>query len=132
MKMKTQSINLDEQIKERRHTVGRNTFYRTRSEILLSMLEAIANRKANEGNGDAGGLPKTKIMFSAFISYQQLKKYLKLLIDNGMIQEINTENIPKRLKKNMHTNTEYVITEKGLQYVRTFHEIKSMVDLTKS
>ena len=38
----------------------------------------------NAANG--GGATKTKLMYSAFISFNQLTEYLSLLVENGLIQ----------------------------------------------
>jgi predicted transcriptional regulator len=35
---------------------------------------------------DGGRATKTKLMYSAFISFNQLKEYLSLLAENGLIQ----------------------------------------------
>ena len=35
---------------------------------------------------EGGGATKTKLMYSAFISVNQLKEYLSLLAENGLIQ----------------------------------------------
>jgi predicted transcriptional regulator len=48
--------------------------YRSRTEILSNILEA-----AN------GGATKTKIMYRAFLSYAQLKEYLALATENGLL-----------------------------------------------
>ena len=37
-------------------------------------------------HADGGGATKTKLMYSAFISFNQLKEYLSLLAENGLIQ----------------------------------------------
>ncbi len=49
--------------------------YRGRTEIVAMILDA-----AN------GGATKTKIMYSAFLSYNQLKEYLSLLIESNLIE----------------------------------------------
>jgi predicted transcriptional regulator len=48
--------------------------YRSRTELASNILEA-----AN------GGTTKTKIMYRAFLSYEQLKEYLAMLTQNGLI-----------------------------------------------
>ena len=50
--------------------------YRSRSDIIGLLL--------NAANG--GGATKPKLMYSAFISYNQLREYLSLLVENGLIQ----------------------------------------------
>jgi predicted transcriptional regulator len=49
--------------------------YRSRTELVSMMLDA-----AN------GGATKTKIMYSAFLSYTQLKEYLSVLIENKILE----------------------------------------------
>jgi predicted transcriptional regulator len=49
--------------------------YRSRSEITALLLEA--------ANG--GGATKTKMMYKAFLSFNQLKEYLAMLVENGLI-----------------------------------------------
>ena len=48
--------------------------YRSRTELASNILE-VAN----------GGATKTKIMYKAYLSYAQLKEYLAMLIQNGLI-----------------------------------------------
>jgi predicted transcriptional regulator len=50
--------------------------YRSRTEIVGLMLEA--------ANG--GAATKTKIMYKAFLSFAQLREYLTMLQDNGLIE----------------------------------------------
>jgi predicted transcriptional regulator len=49
--------------------------YRSRTDITAQILEA-----AN------GGATKTKIMYKAFLSYQPLKEYLRVLVENGLLE----------------------------------------------
>ena len=51
---------------------------RNRIEIIAQILEVV-----NEGSDD--GVTKTKIMYKAFLNYAQLKEYLKILTDNGLL-----------------------------------------------
>ncbi len=50
--------------------------YRSRTEIVGLILEA--------ANG--GGATKTKIMYKAFLSFAQLREYLTMLQDHGLIE----------------------------------------------
>lgn len=50
--------------------------HRTKTEIISSILEI-----GNRGNGAT----KTKIMYGAFLSHSQMKEYLTILRDNGLI-----------------------------------------------
>ena len=51
---------------------------RNRIEIIAQILEVV-----NEGSD--GGVTKTKIMYKAFLNYAQLKEYLTILTDNGLL-----------------------------------------------
>jgi predicted transcriptional regulator len=51
---------------------------RNRIEIIAQILEVV-----NEGSDD--GVTKTKIMYKAFLNYAQLKEYLTILTDNGLV-----------------------------------------------
>jgi len=61
---------------------------RGRTEIVATMLEA-----ANEG------ATKTKIMYSAFLSYNQLKEYLTFLIENNLIEHLEGTQTLKTTEK---------------------------------
>ena len=50
--------------------------YRSRSEITALLLEAAIG----------GGATKTKMMYKAFLSFNQLKEYLAMLVENGLIE----------------------------------------------
>ena len=77
--------------------------YRGRTEIVSNILEA-ANGRAT----------KTKIMYSAFLSYSQLKDYLSVLIENNLIEYIEG------------TQT-YKTTEKGLNFIKMHNEIGELL-----
>jgi predicted transcriptional regulator len=49
--------------------------YRSRSDIVGLLLDA--------ANG--GGATKTKLMYKAYLSFNQLREYLAFLIENGLI-----------------------------------------------
>ena len=51
---------------------------RNRIELIAHILEVV-----NEGSDD--GVTKTKIMYKAFLNYAQLKEYLTILTDNGLL-----------------------------------------------
>ena len=66
--------------------------YRSRSDIIGLLL--------NAANG--GRATKTKLMYSAFISFNQLREYVSFLVENGLIQ----------YEEGKHT---YRTTEKGMR-----------------
>jgi predicted transcriptional regulator len=80
--------------------------YRGRTEILGNILDA-----AN------GGATKTKIMYKAFLSYDQLKEYLSVLIENNLIEYRDG------------TRT-FKTTEKGLNFLKMHNELGELL-LTK-
>jgi predicted transcriptional regulator len=79
---------------------------RSRTEIVSNILDA-----AN------GGITKTKIMYIAFLSYNQLNEYLSILIENNLIEYLDG------------TQT-FKTTEKGLMYLRIHNEIGELLQQT--
>ena len=80
--------------------------YRGRTEIVATMLES-ANERAT----------KTKIMYSAFLSYNQLKDYLSILIENNLIECLEGNNT-------------YKTTEKGLNFLKKHNAIGELLQTT--
>ena len=74
--------------------------YRSRSDIVGLLLDAT--------NG--GGATKTKLMYKAYISFNQLKEYLALLVENALIE----------YEDGMHT---YRTTEKGIRLMKIQNEM---------
>ncbi len=79
--------------------------YRSRTEIVAMILEA-----AN------GGSTKTKIMYKAFLSYNQLREYLSILIENNLIEYLEGSPI-------------YKTTEKGLTFLKMNTEIEGLLNV---
>ena len=65
--------------------------YRGRTEIVSNILEA-ANGKAT----------KTKITYSAFLSYNQLKEYLSILIENNLLEYLEGTRTFKTTEKGLN------------------------------
>jgi predicted transcriptional regulator len=80
--------------------------YRSRTELVSMILET-----AN------GGATKTKIMYSAFLSYNQLKDYLSILIQNNLIEYLEG------------TRT-FKTTEKGLNLLKIHKEMSELLHIT--
>ena len=76
---------------------------RSRTEIIGNILDA-----AN------GGASKTKIMYFAFLSYNQLKEYLSILIENNLIEYLDGAH-------------KFKTTEKGLNYLKMHNEIGELL-----
>jgi predicted transcriptional regulator len=60
------------------------------------------------------GAIKTRIMYSAFLSFPQLKEYLELLTDQGMVEYDAKERI-------------YSTTDKGRRFLKMYAEVDNMV-----
>ena len=80
--------------------------YRSRTELVAMILHA-----AN------GGITKTKIMYHAYLSYNQLKEYLTLLIENELIEYISGNKIFKT-------------TEKGLNLLKIHNEMRDLLNIS--
>ena len=80
---------------------------RSRTEIVAMILNA-----AN------GGATKTKIMYFAFLSYNQVKEYLSVLIENNLIEYLDGGN-------------KFKTTEKGLFFLKMYNEIGELLPPTK-
>ena len=59
--------------------------YRSRTEIITQILEIVNDGSSSSSRFGDGGVSKTKIMYKAFLSYAQLKEYLAMLIQNGLM-----------------------------------------------
>jgi predicted transcriptional regulator len=79
---------------------------RSRTEIVGNILDA-----------SNGGASKTKIMYTAFLSYNQLKEYLSVLIENNLIEYLDG------------TKT-FKTTEKGLNFLKMHNEIGELLQQT--
>ncbi|MGZ5501744.1 MAG: winged helix-turn-helix domain-containing protein [Nitrososphaeraceae archaeon] len=79
---------------------------RSRTEIVGSILDA-----AN------GGASKTKIMYTAFLSYNQLNEYLSSLIENNLIEYLDGTH-------------KFKTTEKGLFFLKIHNEIGELLQQT--
>jgi len=77
--------------------------YRSRTEIISMILDSVTV-----------GTTKTKIMYKAYLPYTQLKEYLSLLEESGMIVYEDGTQV-------------YKITEKGRKFLKLSIEIDDMV-----
>lgn len=77
--------------------------YRSRTEIIILILE-IASK----------GATKTKIMYSAYLSYTQLCEYMSFLVENNLIEL-------------QHKSKIYTLTEKGKRVYLKFRELDELV-----
>jgi predicted transcriptional regulator len=78
--------------------------YRSRTDIAAQILDA--------ANG--GDVTQAKITYKALVSYDQLKDYLMVLIQHGLIRH------------DQDTRT-FKTTEKGLRFLETYNEMNRMI-----
>ena len=64
-----------------------------------------------------GGASKTKIMYTAFLSYNQLKDYISMLIENNLIEYLEGAH-------------NFKTTEKGLIFLKMHNEIGELLQTT--
>ena len=84
--------------------------YRSRFEIISQILET--------ANGVGGGATKTKMMYKAFLSFIQLKEFLKFLTESDLISyDGETET--------------FKTTEKGLMFLRAYSQMNEMMNVSK-
>jgi predicted transcriptional regulator len=85
--------------------------HRSNLEIMHGILEAVRSRSEDsQGNGAT----KTRIMYGAFLSYAQLKEYLEVLTECGLL---NSDQIRQTFK----------ITEKGLRFLKIYSQMEDTI-----
>lgn len=82
--------------------------YRSRMDIASMILEIAQD-----------GALKTRIMYSAFLSFPQLNEYLDMLVDSGLLAYF-------------HDEKEYMTTEKGKEFIKKYKETAAMIFPHKS
>jgi len=79
--------------------------YRSRTDIIAMILQAAMH-----------GATKTRLMYSAYLSYAQVQEYLGFLTDRKLISFEDGSQ-------------EYKLTEQGLKFLRVYDEISEIVSL---
>ena len=79
--------------------------YRSRTDIIAMILQAAT-----------GGATKTRIMYSAYLSYAQVKEYLSFLTERNLIWYEPGSGL-------------YKLSERGLQLLRAYEGISDMITL---
>jgi predicted transcriptional regulator len=93
---------------------------RSRNEIIASILEVI-----NRGRGPS---TRTKIMYGAFLSYNQLNEYLSFLIEIDLI-------VPLKSKTNSSSSSSsplFKITERGTHFLNVYNQINEMITIIQT
>ena len=77
--------------------------YRSRTEITAMILDT-ANRETT----------KTKIMYNAYLSYNQVKEYISILIENNLLEYLEGART-------------FRTTEKGLDFLKMHREMAELL-----
>jgi predicted transcriptional regulator len=82
--------------------------YRSRTDIIAMILQAAMH-----------GATKTRLMYSAYLSYAQVQEYLAFLNE-------------RKLLSFEEESQEYKLTEQGLKFLRVYDEISDIVSLNNN
>jgi predicted transcriptional regulator len=85
---------------------------RSRNDIVSAILEAVNQDGSSK-------VPKTRIMYRAFLSYAQLNQYMDLVEENGLIEYEESER-------------GYSLTEKGMHVLKMCNQLDQMATLTRT
>jgi predicted transcriptional regulator len=80
--------------------------YRSRTEIVAMILDA-----------SNGGTTKTKIKYKVMLTYNQLKNYLSILVENNLIEYLEGTK-------------PFKTTKKGLNLLRIYNEMTELIHIT--
>jgi predicted transcriptional regulator len=84
--------------------------YRNTTDIVAKILESAAEEEGKD-------VTKTQLMYKAFLSYEQLKHYLPILIESGLLEYSNGNN------------QFYKVTDKGMKFVSKYEEIAEYMSI---
>lgn len=80
--------------------------YRNRTEIVIEILKAVRDH--------ANGITSTRLLYVTFLSFDKLKEYLTLLIENDLLESDMVER-------------KYKITEAGLELIDIYEKMADMI-----
>jgi predicted transcriptional regulator len=63
------------------------------------------------------GATKTRLMYSAYLSYAQVKEYMQFLMDKGLLMYEQGSSL-------------YRLTERGAKFLRAYDQISEMVGVS--
>ena len=81
--------------------------YRCKADIIAVILETAAG----------GEVPKSRIYYKSFLTYQRLRRYMMLLLESGLMEYSNYKD--KRL---------YKTTEKGIHFLHAYNSVTELID----
>ena len=79
--------------------------HRTQEEIAALILETVANSNS--------GATQTRIMYEAYLSYVQLKRFLSSLLERGLIEYQKEDRL-------------YTITEEGIHLLQVYNQLTQL------
>lgn len=80
--------------------------YRSRYDIIASILQAAVEK----------GIRITNMMYVSFLSYKQLKHFLKPLVEHGLLEYTETQQT-------------YRTTKMGIQYLEIYRQMRDLVKI---
>ena len=104
---------------------------RSKTDIIGHILESV-NSAAGVGDdydNNNLGLTKSKIMYTVFLSYPQLKEYLLLLLEKGLIEEYQKELQEEKGKQ--RSSYYYRITDKGRRFLQIYRDLSEMIMIAR-
>jgi predicted transcriptional regulator len=78
---------------------------RNRLDLIAAILKVV---NAKEGS-------KTRIMYTAYLSYPQIKEYMPILLENGLLTTTNEQQ------------SHYKIRERGMRFLELYHQVDEMI-----
>lgn len=82
--------------------------YRSRTDIVAAILKSATQE---------GGTGMTRIMYNSFISFNQIKEYLALLVQNGLLEY-------------QEGNRKYKTSKKGNRFLRLYENVDELLNIT--
>jgi predicted transcriptional regulator len=81
--------------------------YRCKADIIATILETAAG----------GEVPKSRIYYKSFLTYQRLRVYMTLLLESGLMECCDYKD--KRF---------YKTTEKGILFLHAYSGVRELID----
>jgi predicted transcriptional regulator len=87
---------------------------RSRSEIASQILEIAKHGSEYSSSNGEGGATKTKMMYNTYLSHDQLKEFITVLIESDLLSYDST----------IH---KFKTTEKGITFLQAYKQIDHML-----
>jgi predicted transcriptional regulator len=101
---------------------------RSKTDIIGHILESVNSAAVvGDGDNDNNGVTISKIMYTTFLSYPQLKEYLLLLLEKGLIEEYQKELQEEKEKEKQRSSYYYRITDNGRRFLQIYRDLSEMI-----